>query len=88
MRDVKIAGYVIFSVGAAILIFTFYCAYTFLYSGISGEEFTDIVQIFGQALAPLISAAIRVMFLGIMGWIGSVLTSRGLSLLKETEVSI
>jgi len=43
----------------------------------------DLVKAFGEALAPLIATCIRVMYLGIMGWIGSLLTLRGISLLKE-----
>ena len=37
----------------------------------------SLMSLFGEALAPLISYAIRALYLGIMGWIGSILTRRG-----------
>lgn len=39
------------------------------------------MELFGEALAPLIESAIRVLYLGIMGWIGSILTRRGVQIL-------
>jgi len=83
MRSIEIVGYLMLSAGALLLIITFYFAYLFLCSNGSDIISSDIIQVFGQALAPLINACIRVMFLGIMGWIGSILTARGITLLKE-----
>lgn len=83
MRNDEIAGYVMLSVGAVLLIITFYFAYLFLYSDMSNMIPSDIVQVFGQSLAPLVSACIRAIFLGIMGWVGSIFTARGIALLKK-----
>jgi hypothetical protein len=38
---------------------------------------------FGEALAPLIATCIRIMYLGIMGWIGSILTIRGVTIVTN-----
>jgi len=83
MRSIEVIGYVMLFLGALLLIITFYFAYVFLFGNVGEIVSSDIVQVFGQALAPLVSACIRVMFLGIMGWIGSILTARGITLLRE-----
>ena len=83
MRKTEISGLIILFVGVALLIFTFLNAYWFLTQDIGLIATADLVKAFGEALAPLIAACIRIMYLGIMGWIGSLLTLRGISLLKE-----
>ena len=82
MRKTEISGLIILFVGVALLIFTFLNAYWFLTQDIGLIATSDLVKAFGEALAPLIAACIRIMYLGIMGWIGSLLTLRGISLLK------
>ena len=83
MRKTEISGLIILFIGVALLIFTFLNAYWFLTQDIGLIATADLVKAFGEALAPLIAACIRIMYLGIMGWIGSLLTLRGISLLKE-----
>ena len=82
MRKTEISGLIILFVGVALLIFTFLNAYWFLTQDIGLIATADLTKAFGEALAPLIAACIRIMYLGIMGWIGSLLTLRGISLLK------
>jgi len=82
MRKTEISGLIILFVGVALLIFTFLNAYWFLTQDIGLIATADLVKAFGEALAPLIATCIRVMYLGIMGWIGSLLTLRGISLSK------
>ncbi|MCW4052258.1 MAG: hypothetical protein NWE78_03475, partial [Candidatus Bathyarchaeota archaeon] len=48
----------------------------------------DLAEVFGEALAPLIQACIRLMYLGVMGWIGSLLTVRGIPLVTQKTVPI
>ena len=85
MRKTEISGLVILFIGVALLIFTFLNAYWFLAQEIGLIATGDLVKAFGEALAPLIATCIRIMYLGIMGWIGSLLTLRGISLLKQKE---
>ena len=59
------------------LLFTFISAYQFLMGVLEIATSQDLMSLFGEALAPLISYAIRALYLGIMGWIGSILTRRG-----------
>jgi hypothetical protein len=86
LRDnMTISGMSVLSVGVALLIFTFISAYGFLTQSLSIGASNDLVQTFGDALAPLILACIRLMYLGIMGWLASLLTIRGVTILTHTQ---
>jgi len=83
-RDkVALSGITVLIIGVALLMFTFISAYGFLTQSLSILASQDLVQTFGQALAPLIATCIRVMYLGIMGWIGSLLTIRGITIIAH-----
>jgi hypothetical protein len=79
---VEISGLAVLFIGVVLLIFAFFSAYTFLTGLASILPSQDIIKAFGDALAPLIEACIRILYLGIMGWIGSILTMRGIQILK------
>jgi hypothetical protein len=85
---IEISGLIVLFIGVILLAATFYSAYTFLSQNLAILTSTDIMQLFGNALAPLIEAIIRILFLGIMGWIGSIITIRAVQLLKrEKEIT-
>lgn len=92
LRDkIALSGITILIIGIALLIFTFISAYGFLTQSLSIIASEDLVQTFGEALAPLISTCIRIMYLGVMGWIGSLITIRGLTIMvhaPETPTTI
>jgi hypothetical protein len=79
----ELAGLVVLFVGVILLAFTFFSAYGFLSGSLSILASADLTQLFGNAMAPLIEAIIRILYLGIMGWIGSITTIRGVQLLKR-----
>jgi len=84
-RDkVAISGIAVLMIGVALLIFTFISAYGFLTQGLSIIASQDLVRTFGEALAPLIATCIRIMYLGVMGWVGSLLTIRGVTIIAHT----
>ncbi len=70
-------------IGVSMLAFTFISAYLFLGNDLNIVASSDLMGLFGEALAPLIATMIRVMYLGIMGWIGSTLTMRGIDLFTK-----
>jgi hypothetical protein len=70
-------------IGVSMLAFTFISAYLFLGNDLNIVASSDLMGLFGEALAPLIATMIRVMYLGIMGWIGSTLTIRGIDLFTK-----
>jgi hypothetical protein len=86
MRDkAMFSGYITLFIGVALLAFTFASAYLFLSNDPSITGSPDLVAVFGDALAPLILTCIRIMYLGIMGWIGSLLTIRGVQLVTQLK---
>ena len=80
-----IIAYVMLFTGIALLAFTFINAYVFLINNPSIQASSDLIDVFGSALAPLIGASIRIMYLGIMGWIGVGLTSKGVLLVTQLK---
>jgi hypothetical protein len=83
-RDkIAISGVTVLCIGVALLITTFVSAYGFLTESIAPLSTQDLVQTFGESLGPLIAAAIHIMYLGVMGWIGSLITIRGVTLMTN-----
>ena len=78
-------GLILLFIGVALLIFTFLSAYWFLIQQTGITAGTNLTAVFGEALAPLIATCIRIMYLGIMAWIGSMLTLRGITLLTHPK---
>lgn len=88
---IALSGITVLSIGVALLVFTFLSAYGFLTSDLSPISTHDLVQTFGESLGPLIGAAIHIMYLGVMGWISSLITIRGVTIMihapkAETDV--
>lgn len=79
------AGLVVLFAGVILLAVTFLSAYGFLSGSILILASADLTELFGNAMAPLVEAIIRILYLGIMGWIGSILTIRGVQLLKREK---
>jgi len=84
----QLTGIIILFTGVALLAFTFINAFLFLQEPFSIIATGDLARVFGEALAPLIQACIRLMYLGIMGWIGSLLTVRGIPLVTHKYVPL
>ena len=80
---IAFSGKTVLGIGLALLIFTFVSAYLFLNEGLTMIASQDLGQTFGEALVPLIATCVRVMYLGVMGWIGSLITIRGLTLMSN-----
>jgi len=83
--NILIIGYATLIAGIGLLAFTFISAYLFLIANPSITGSADLIDAFGSSLAPLIGASIRIMYLGVMGWIGSGLTTRGVQLVTQLK---
>jgi hypothetical protein len=79
------SGTVVLGIGIALLIFTFASACIFLTESLQIVAAQDFGQIFGGTLESLIAASIRVMYLGVMGWIGSLVTMRGVNIIANAS---
>jgi hypothetical protein len=85
-RDkITLSGITVLLIGVALLIFTFVSAYGFLTQNLSILTSGDLASTFGATLAPLISTCIRIMYLGVMGWVGSLLTIRGVTIISQAR---
>ncbi|MEM2111551.1 MAG: hypothetical protein QXX08_06705 [Candidatus Bathyarchaeia archaeon] len=84
----EISGLITLFIGVGLLVFTFLNAYWFLAKDITIVASQDLVRAFGEALAPLVATCIHIMYLGIMGWIGSLLTLRGIPLLTHPKTTV
>ncbi len=80
---IAISGVTVLCIGVTLLIITFVSAYGFLTESIVPLSTQDLVQTFGGALGPLIAAAIHIMYLGVMGWVGSLVTIRGVTIITN-----
>jgi hypothetical protein len=78
-------GLAVLIVGVILLVFTFTSAYGFLTRDFTAGESDSLTQLFGSALMPIIEACIHAIYLGIMGWIGAILTSRGIRLMVDSR---
>ena len=87
-EKVEVSGLVVLFVGVILLAATFYSAFMFLVGDITILTSVDLAELFGNALAPLIKAIIHILYLGIMGWIGSILTIRAVQLLKKEKTPL
>ena len=86
MEAAKAAGAALLAVGIGLVLFTFYCAYNaFLEAAQLKLLVTGAAnpwEAFTAVLGPLVKSCIMVMFLGVMGWAGVTLTSRGAQLFR------
>lgn len=83
IEKVEVSGMVILFIGVGVLLFTVYNAFLLMVGVLEiewGSE--DLMRFFGEALAPLIVYAVKALYLGIMGWVGSILTRRGVQILS------
>ena len=85
METSEASGITILLVGIALLSVTFIIACVHLHGGINILPVPSLMASFGEVLSPLIEAAIRVMYLGLMGWIASIVTAKGITVLLATR---
>ncbi len=81
----ELVAFILIGVGLALLIFTFIMAYIMLIASIGILPAPNLSEALGEILGPIAEAIIRIMYLGIMGWAGSIATMRGIQLYKESK---
>ena len=86
MKSSETSGIVILLIGVALLSVTFIVAYMHLQGDINVLPVPSLITSFGEALSPLIESAIRVLYLGVMGWIASTVTAKGITLLLQVRL--
>jgi Na+/serine symporter len=86
IKSSESSGITIILIGITLLLITFVVACIHLYGDISVLPVPSLMSSFGEGLSPLIEAAIRVMYLGLMGWIASTVTAKGLTALLRAKL--
>jgi Na+/serine symporter len=86
MKSSETSGITILLIGVALLSITFIIASIHLHGDINVLPVPSLMASFGEALSPLIEAAIRVLYLGVMGWIASTVTAKGITVLLQARV--
>lgn len=86
IEKAELMAYVMIIVGLLLLIFTFITAFLMLTSVLNIKTGMDLSKALGEILGPIAEAVIRIMFLGIMGWTGSIATIRGIQLYRESKL--
>jgi type IV secretory pathway VirB2 component (pilin) len=84
----ELMAYILIVVGLLLLVFTFAMAFLMLTSVLSITTGMDLSQVLGEILGPIAEAVIKIMFLGVMGWTGSIATMRGIQLYKESKPAV
>ena len=86
MKSSETSGIAILLTGTALLLITFIIASVHLQGDINVLPVPSLMSSFGEAFSPLIEAAIRVLYLGVMGWIASTVTAKGLTVLLQARL--
>ena len=86
MKSSETSGIVILLIGVALLLITFIIACIHLQGDINVLPVPSLMASFGEALSPLIEATIRILYLGVMGWIASTVTTKGITMLLQAKL--
>ena len=78
----KNVGYVVLGVGIALIVVSFAYALLSMLNQPLIPSSSNVAEAIGLAIAPLMNACIKVLFLGVMIWAGSIVSARGISLIK------
>jgi hypothetical protein len=87
-KDKMTSGVVVLIVGVTLLVFTFLSAFLFLNENVQIVASQELTQTFGASISPLITTCIRIMYLGVMGWIGSLITIRAVTLINAGKKGV
>jgi hypothetical protein len=79
-RDTFYAMVLVF--GLVLLGFTFVQAYLFLLANVQITG-TDLADTFSSSMKALVTVCIKVIYLCVMGWVGALVTARGVTLLRQ-----
>ncbi|OYT51263.1 MAG: hypothetical protein DRO08_04740 [Thermoprotei archaeon] len=80
----KYSGFILLAIGLVLLVTVFIFAYV-EYKSVTVPEIGSTENIISWMLSWGIYLVMKIAFLGIMGWVGSIITLRGVSLLTASE---
>ncbi len=80
------SGITILLIGIALLVITFIIASIHLQGDINVLPVPSLMSSFGEGFSPLIEAAIRILYLGMMGLIATKVTTKGITVLFHAKL--
>jgi hypothetical protein len=80
------SGITILLIGLALLLVTFIIGAFHLHGEINVLPVPSLMASFGEALSPILEAAIRILYLCAMGWIASTVTAKGITMLYQSKL--
>ncbi len=80
----KYSGFALLTIGLVLLVTVFILAYM-EYRGVIVPEMKSQEDIISWILSWGVYIIMKIAFLGVMGWIGSIITLRGVSLITSSE---
>jgi hypothetical protein len=80
------SGITILLIGLALLLVTFIIGSVHLHGEINVLPVPSLMASFGEALSPILEAAIRILYLCAMGWIASTVTAKGITMLYQSKL--
>jgi len=80
----KYSGFILLAIGLVLLVTVFIFAYV-EYKSVTVPEIGSTENIISWMLSWGIYLVMKIALLGIMGWVGSIITLRGVSLLTASE---
>jgi hypothetical protein len=86
IKSSEASGVTILLAGITLLLITFVVACIHLYGDISVLPVPSLMASFGEGLSPLLEAVIRVLYLGLMGWIASIVIAKGVTALLRAKL--
>jgi hypothetical protein len=86
IKSSETSGVTILLAGITLLLITFVVACIHLYGDISVLPVPSLMASFGEGLSPLLEAVIRVLYLGLMGWIASIVIAKGVTALLRAKL--
>lgn len=85
LEKAELMAYITIIIGLILLVLTFIIAYLMLISVANIAASQELSEAIANIMGPIAEAVIRIMFLGIMGWAGSIITIRGIQLYRESK---
>jgi hypothetical protein len=85
IEKTELFTYLFMALGIVLLIFTFIMAYVLVIANLNLPTGLNLSESLGEILGPIAEALIKVLYLGVMGWVGSILTIRGIQLYRELK---
>lgn len=85
MEKAELMAYILIIVGVILLIFTFAMAFVMITAELGILPSSNLSEALGDIIGPIAAALIRVLYLGVMGWTGSIATMRGIQFYREAK---